>query len=213
MRHVDAHRVQRLLVDNRHRRDIQREARGRLEGADTALAEHHVVVAAIGDVVGGGEPLGNGAGETAFVQHHLMRIGGHLADLLQQAEVLEVAGAHLQAVHIIAHELAMGRVHHLGKRLQVVLIAGGLHDLQGLFAETLERMRVSARLKRAAANPVQAQIGHALGHFLELLGGLHRARPGVNGDLVRALAEIGNGGNLHFAHTDGVSFMIFKMVA
>ena len=107
----------------------------------------------------------------------------------------------------------MGRVHHLGKRLQVVLIAGGLHDLQGLFAETLERMRVSARLKRAAANPAQAQIGHALGHFLELLGGLHRARPGVNGDLVRALAEIGNGGNLHFAHTDGVSFMIFKMVA
>ena len=45
------------------------------------------------------------AGETAFVQHHLMRISGHLADLLQQAEVLEVAGAHPPST--IAHELAM----------------------------------------------------------------------------------------------------------
>ena len=136
-----------------------------------------------------------------------------LADLLQKAEVLEVAGAHLQTVHVIGHQLAVGRVHHLGERLQPVLVTGRLHDLQGLFAKALEGMRVGTRFERAAANPVQTQVGHALGHFLELLGRFHRAGAGVNGDLVRALTEIGDGGNLHFAHTDGVSFMIFKMVA
>ena len=142
-----------------------------------------------------------------------MGVGRHLADLLQQAEVLEVAGAHLQAVHVVGHQLAVGRIHHLGQRLQVVAVAGALHDLERFLAEALERVRVGARLEGATADPGEAQIGDALGHLVELLGGLHRAGPGINGDLVRALAEIGDGGNLHFAHTDGVSFMIFKMVA
>lgn len=68
-------------------------------------------------------------------------------------------------------------------------------------------------LKAPPRIQVRPRSGDALGHLVELLSGLHRAGPGVNGDLICALAEIGDGGNLHFAHTDGVSFMIFKMVA
>ena len=142
-----------------------------------------------------------------------MRIGGHLADFAQKAEILEVAGTHLQAVDVGVHQLAMSGVHHLGQSLQPKAVAGVLHDLQGLFAKTLKGMRVGARLERAAANPGKTQIGNALGHFVELLLRLYRARTCVNGDLVSSLAEIGDGGNVDSAHTDGVSFMIFKMVA
>ena len=213
MRHVDAHRVQRLLVDDRHGGDVQREARGRLEGADTALAEHYVVVAAIGDVVGGGEPLGDGAGETALVQHHLVRIGGHLADLLQQAEVLEVAGAHLQAVHIGMHSSQCSESMTSVTGFQAVLLAAGLHDLKGFLAKALEAVRVGARLVRTAADPGKTQVADALGNFEELLFALNRARAGVDGYLVGAGAVIRQ---FRFdsllAHADGVSFMTFRIV-
>lgn len=162
VRHVDAHGVQRLLVNDRHRGDVQREARGRLESADAALAQHHVVVAAVGDVVGGGQPLGNRAGKATLVQHHLVRVGGHLADLLQKAEVLEVAGAHLQTVHVIGHQLAVGRVHHLGERLQPYLSPAAFMIFRASSPRPWKECRVGTRFERAAANPVQTQVGHAL---------------------------------------------------
>ena len=213
VRHVDAHRAQRLLVDHRDGGDVQREARGRLERADAALAQHHVVVAFRREVVGGGQPFGDGARETALVQHHLVRLGGDLADFLQQAEVLEVARAYLQAVHVGVDQLAVRRVHDLGERFQAVLLAGIAHDLEGLLAQALERVRVRAGLERAAANPGEAEARDAFGHFFELLGRLDGARAGEDGDLVGAGAQVGDGGYLRFAHTDGVSFMILRMVA
>ena len=45
------------------------------------------------------------------------------------------------------------------------------------------------------------------------LGRLDGARAGEDGDLVGAGAQVGDGGYLRFAHTDGVSFMILRMVA
>ena len=68
-------------------------------------------------------------------------------------------------------------------------------------------------LERAAANPGEAEARDTFGHFFELLGRLDGARAGENGDLVGAGAQVGNGGYLRFAHTDGVSFMILRMVA
>ena len=155
--------------------------------------QHDVVVALGGHVVARRQPFGDRPRETALVQDHLARLGGHLADLAQQAEVLEVARAHLQTVHVRMNQLAMSRIHDLGQGLEPQTIARALHDLQGLFAKTLERMRVRARLERTAANPGQPQIGDALGNLVELLLGLNRARTCVNGDLVAALSEIGNG--------------------
>ena len=143
----------------------------------------------------------------------MCEVGRHLADLLQQAEVLEVARAHLQAVHVGVHQLAVRGVHHLGERLQAVLLARVAHDLEGLLAQALERVRVRARLERTAADPREAEAGHACGHFVELLDRLHGARAGEDGDLVGARSEIGDRGDIDFAHTDGVSFMILRMVA
>ena len=60
---------------------------------------------------------------------------------------------------------------------------------------------------------VRPEARDTFGHFFELLGRLDGARAGENGDLVGAGAQVGNGGYLRFAHTDGVSFMILRMVA
>ncbi len=56
----------RELFEQRDGVDIQREARGRLEGADAALAEHDLVVAAAQDVFGGHEPFLYGAHQAAL---------------------------------------------------------------------------------------------------------------------------------------------------
>ena len=136
-----------------------------------------------------------------------------LADVFQQAEVLEVAGAHLQAVHIGMHQLAVLGVHDFRKGFQAVLLAAGLHDLKGFLAKTLEAMRVGTRFVRAAADPGQAQVADALGHFEELLLAFDRARAGVDGYLVSTGAVIRQ---FRFdslrAHADGVSFMTFRIV-
>ena len=134
MRHVHADGIEALLVDDGHGGDVEREARGRLEGAQAALAQHDIVVALHGNVVARGEPFGNGTGKTALEQDHLVRVARDLADILQQAEVLEVARAHLQAVHVGVDELAMLGVHDLGEGFQAVLLAAGLHDLERFLA-------------------------------------------------------------------------------
>ena len=142
-----------------------------------------------------------------------MRIARDVTDVLQQAEVLEVARAHLQAVHVGMHHLAVGRVHDLGERFQAVFLTGVRHDRKRLFSEALERVRVRARLERAAADPREAEARDAFGHLIELLLAFHRAGAGEQGDLVGAGAVIRQLGCYLIAHTDGVSFITFRMLA
>ena len=178
-------------MDDGHGRDVECEARRGLEGAQATLAEHDVVVTRHGDVVGRGEPLGDRPGETALEQHHLVRVFRHLTDVLQQAEILEVASSHLQTVDIGVNHLAVLGVHDLRQCLQTVLVSPSLHDLQRLLAEALETVGVGAGLERAAADPMQAEARDALGDFVELLFALDRTRAGENGDLVGQRSVIG----------------------
>ena len=199
-------------MDHRDSCDVERETRSRFKGADTTLAQNNVVVTAIGDVIGCGKPLGNSAGKTALVENHLLGLGGYLPDLLQQAEVLKVSRANLKAVDIGVDELAMRRIHDLRQSEKTMLLGRVLHDLERLLAKALEGVRVRARLESAATNPLEPKAGYAFGNFLELLHRLNRAGTSENGDLVGARAEIGNRGDFYCTHTDGVSFITFRMV-
>ena len=71
MRHVDDDRQQRELLHDRHRRDVEREARRRLERADAALAQDDVRVAVHRDVLARREPLLDRGGHAALEQHRL----------------------------------------------------------------------------------------------------------------------------------------------
>ena len=120
-----------------------------------------------------------------------MRVFRHLTDVLQQAEILEVARSHLQAVDVGVDHLAVLGVHDLRQSLQAVLVSPSLHDLQRFLAEALEAVGVGAGLERAAADPMQAEARNALGDFVELLFALDRTRAGENGDLVGQRSVIG----------------------
>ena len=73
VRRIDDHRQVRERLDHGHRAEVERVARGGLEGADAALAEHHVRVAVGHDVLGGEQPFLDGVAEPALEEHRPLR--------------------------------------------------------------------------------------------------------------------------------------------
>jgi hypothetical protein len=110
VRRVDDDRQVRQRVHHRHGADVQGVAGGGLEGPDAALAQHDVEVAALGDVLGGHQPLLVRRGQPALEHHRL----AHPADRLQQREVLHVAGADLQHVGVLRDDRDVLGVDDLG---------------------------------------------------------------------------------------------------
>ena len=80
-----------------------------LKGAHPPLAEDHVLVAGGHDVLGGHDPLLIGVGQAPLEEDGL----AHLAHLLEQLEVLHVAGAHLHHVHLFLEELGHAGIHEV----------------------------------------------------------------------------------------------------
>ena len=68
---VDDDRQVRVALDDGHGGDVERVARGVLERADAALAEHHLLVAVGEDVLGGQQQLFDRAHHAALQQHGL----------------------------------------------------------------------------------------------------------------------------------------------
>ena len=86
-------------------------ARAGLEGPDAALAEDDVGVAFAHDVLGSHQQLVDGARQAALEKHGCRG----LPDLLEEVEVLCVAGADLHDVNLAVDEdLHVAGVHDLG---------------------------------------------------------------------------------------------------
>jgi len=66
---VDDHRQVGALLEHRHRRQVERVAVRVLEGADSALAEDHVVVSLTSHVFGGEQQLLQGRRRSAFEKY------------------------------------------------------------------------------------------------------------------------------------------------
>jgi hypothetical protein len=134
VRRVHDHRQVRQPLRDRHRADVERVARRLLERPDAAFAEHDVEVAALGDVLGGHQPLLDGGAHPAL-EHH--RLAG-AADRLQEREVLHVTGADLQHVGVGSDQLDIGRVDHLGDDREAGLRPDIGENAQAVLAEALE---------------------------------------------------------------------------
>ena len=145
------------LLEHRYRGDVQREAVGRLEGADPALAQDHVRVALLEDVLRRHQQLLERRGQAALDQRGL----AGAADLAQQRVVLHVAGADLDHVGHLEHRLEVARVHQLGDDRQAGLLARLGEQAQALLAQPLERVRARARLVGAAAEQRAAAVATA----------------------------------------------------
>ena len=170
----------RQVVQHRHGVEVEGVAGAGLEGADAALAQDNVVVALAHDVLGSHEQLVDRAGHAALEQNW----GLGLADLLEQGEVLGVAGADLHDVNLLVQEdLHVAWVHDLGDDRHVELggclaqqvQAGGTHALVGVrggagLVGTAAQHRGAGGLHAAGdADEVLALDGAGTGDDLELV--------------------------------------------
>ena len=130
VRGISGHGQVRQLFDDGDRRNIQRVARISFKSADAALAQNHLVVAARHDVLGGKQQLFQRGRDAALEQHRL----AHFAQFAQQIEILHVARAHLQNVHVVEHQRDLRNLHHFTDRQQLVLISRGAQQFERLFA-------------------------------------------------------------------------------
>ena len=112
-----------LFVDDGHGGKIQRVAGVLFKGADAALAEDDLLVAACHDVLGAHDPLLDGVAQAALEQHRLV----HLAHRLEQLEVLHIACADLHHVHILLKLRDAVLAHQLGDDGQTGGFAGLYH--------------------------------------------------------------------------------------
>src|ERR1035437_4382471 len=155
------------------------------EGADAALAEDDVVIAAGQDVLGGEQEFFDASRDAAFEQHGF----GLLAELAQQVEVLHIARAHLHDVGILREQRNLRLVHHFADYQQAVAVGGGAEHLKTLGAEALELIRRTARLEGSTADHPGASAGRQLGALLDLVAVLHAARAGHDDHGVAADGE------------------------
>jgi hypothetical protein len=158
----------RPLADDRHGRQVERVARGGLEGADAPLAEHDVGVARGEDVLGGHEPLLDGGREPALQEDGRAA----LPDGLEEDEVGHVPRADLEHVHVALEDLHVGRVGDLADDRQARLLARLGEQLQAFDTQALEGVRGRARLEGAPAQERGALALHPAGRGQELLTGL-----------------------------------------
>jgi len=151
---VADHRQMGEALDQRNRRDVHRVARGGLEGADAALAEHHARVALREDVFGRQQQLLDRRRHPALEQPRLRL----LATGVEQREVLHVAGADLEDICVLRDQIHVLRRHHLGDHRHACLMRGGRKQLQPLFSQSAYLVGRSQRPECPSAQLGGAQI-------------------------------------------------------
>ena len=98
---VGDHRQMRQSLHQRDGRQVEQVARHRVEAANAALAEDHLIVALGEDVFGAHQQVDDRRRHAALEQHRLL----HPADGAQQGIVLHVARADLNAVGVFGDEI------------------------------------------------------------------------------------------------------------
>ena len=134
---VGNYRQVRAALRQRDRVQVHGVARGRLEGADAALAQDHIRVALGNNVLGAQQPFLNRGREAALEQ----RWHAGTAHLFEQLVVLHVARTNLQHIGVACHQRNISGRHHLGHDWQASFGARLCHKLQRLFAHAPEGVR------------------------------------------------------------------------
>lgn len=114
--------------------EVQRVARGRLEGSDASLAENDVGVALREQVLGGHEIFVDLRGHTTFEQNGFSRLSGDL----KESEVLDIARADLDHVGVLAQEIDIAGSDEFGDDAQVRFVGREAHEFQAIFLHALE---------------------------------------------------------------------------
>ena len=169
-------------LEHRNSGNIECVAGVLLVGADAALAEDNVLVAARHDVLGAHQEFLHGVCEAALEQDGL----AGLTELLQQLEVLHIACADLETVALVHEDVDVRRIGDLSYDRQTGCFVCLVQQLEALSLQTLEGVRGRTRLPRTAAENGRAVRLHMLSHIDDLLLALDRARTCHNDQLLAA---------------------------
>ena len=159
------------------------------KGAHAALAEDDLVVALAHDVLGGHEELFEGGGEAALEQDGLAQAAG----VLEQGEVLHVAGADLDDVGPFGDQVEGFVVDGFGDDAQAEAVADLGHDAQRFEAQALKGVGRGAGLVGAAAEELRAGGGDLLGDGEGLFAAFDGAGAGDDGQVAAADGGVGSG--------------------
>src|SRR5208282_3113673 len=118
----------------------------------------------------------------AFEQHRLP----NLAQFAQQIEVLHVARAHLEDVHIRQHQLNLRDLHHFTDHQQMETIARLAQQFQRVEAESLKRIRRRSGFEGTAAKDAGSRFRYEFADCEQLLAGFDGARSSHHDDLLAA---------------------------
>ena len=171
MARIDDDRQVRQLMEHRHGGKIERVSRIIVKRADAALAEDDLLVAARHDVLGAHQQLLERSGETALEQNGL----AEPSELLEQVEVLHIARADLNDVHI-REKVERGGAHDLGNDRKPGFLPGDLQKLETRGGKALKIVGRGARLEGAAAEDLRAGGLDRLRYPDDLLLALNAAR-------------------------------------
>src|ERR1700674_5450665 len=166
-------------LDGRHNAEIERVASVIREGAHSALAQDYVVASLAHDVLGGHEKFFERRRDAALQEDRLAGASGEL----EQREILHVAGASLDDIGVLVDQVERFVIDGFGDDEQSEAFADFGHDLQTFFAQSLKRIRRSARLIGSAAEELGSGAGDALGDFKRLIASLDSARAGDDGQV------------------------------
>src|SRR3954463_290290 len=162
----------RFLLQHGNGTDVERVPRRALERRDPPLAQDHLGVPFLDDVLGRHQQLLDRRRRAALQQDRLVRP----ADLGEQVEVLHVARADLDHVRVLEDSLDVAGIHQLGHDRQPGFLPRLDKDRQRLLPEAAERVRRRPRLERPAAQHRPAGLRDSTGRLERLLPVLDRAR-------------------------------------
>ncbi len=172
MRRVNNDRQMAQALESRNSADIQRISGIGFVGADAALAQDDLIIAACHDVLGGHQEFFQCIGETALEQNRCVG----LAQLLEQLKVLHVAGADLIAVYAAFEQLDVRRVGDFCDDRHAGLFLCDAEQIQTLCLHALEGVRGGTRLPRAATQNGCTLTLYFFSNFANLRLALDRAR-------------------------------------
>ena len=147
----------RQLLDQRHRADVERVARGGLERADAAFAENHAGVSFLQDVFGGQQEFFNRGVHAAFQQHRPFSVCRPFSAVESSACCGCRSGsqsAYSETRATSAEETASVTTF-IAKRSRLAATAQAVH------AQPLERVRRRAWFEGAAAKETDPDRGKA----------------------------------------------------
>src|SRR5712692_11139890 len=155
MRGISEHGQVGKFLDDGDGGDVEGVARVGFEGANAALAENDVEIAAGKDVFGAHQKFFHGGGHAALQKNGF-------ADFAEGAEekvVLHVARADLEDVHVTQHHLNLRGVHHFADGEEAEFVGGFAHELEPRLSHALKGVRRCAWFESASAQDLCSGLG------------------------------------------------------